>query len=209
MKKSQIWLTIFSILAGGFLFVSFFVPQPLVAAVGEGMLLWAERMFAVLLFFAVADAAVLQIRKAGDDAGMRFVRLIGFTAFLIVLLLGLIRGPDAADFNQTVYFIQKTLEGALAGLVCISLIYAMYRLPGQKSSAMKTGFVIGLFVFLAIFSGITGMLKLPAVFGKIIEWIESIPLGALTGLLLGIAVGGAFTGIRYILTGKLSSKEDK
>ena len=209
MKKSQIWLTIFSVLAGGFLFVSFFLGQPLVQSIGTGVLLWAERMFALLLFFGVADAAILQIRKVGSDTGMRLVRMIGFTAFLLVLLLGLIRGPEAEDFNRTVYFIQNAAESALAGLVCISLIYALYRLPGQAPSALKTGFFIGLLVFLVIYSGLPKILKLPETVGQVIAWVESIPQGALTGLLLGTAIGGALTGLRYILSGKLSSKEDK
>lgn len=209
MKKSQIWLTIFSVLAGGFLFVSFFLGQPLVQSIGTGVLLWAERMFALLLFFGVADAAILQIRKVGSDTGMRLVRMIGFTAFLLVLLLGLIRGPEAEDFNRAVYFIQNAAESALAGLVCISLIYALYRLPGQAPSALKTGFFIGLLVFLVIYSGLPKILKLPETVGQVIAWVESIPQGALTGLLLGTAIGGALTGLRYILSGKLSSKEDK
>lgn len=209
MKKSQIWLTIFSVLAGGFLFVSFFLGQPLVQSIGTGVLLWAERMFALLLFFGVADAAILQIRKVGSDTGMRLVRMIGFTAFLLVLLLGLIRGPEAEDFNRTVYFIQNAAESALAGLVCISLIYALYRLPGQAPSALKTGFFIGLLVFLVIYSGLPKILKLPETVGQVIAWVESIPQGSLTGLLLGTAIGGALTGLRYILSGKLSSKEDK
>lgn len=209
MKKSHIWFTILSILAGGFLFVSFFVDQPAVKAVGDGFLLWAERMFAVLLFFAVADGAILLVRKAGNGAGMRIVRMAGFTAFLIVLLLGLIRGPEAEDFNQAVYTVQRTLESALAGLVCISLIYAVYRLPGQQPSAMKTGFFIGLVLFLIIYSGIPRMISLPDAAVNVIGWIEAIPQGALTGLLLGAALGGAFTGLRYIFSGKFSAKEDK
>lgn len=200
---------IFSILAGGFLLVSFFLDKPLIQTAGAEILLWAERLFAALLFLAIADMAVLQVRKVGDDGGMRIVRTIGFAVFLAVLLLGLIKGPDAEDYNRIVYFIQTVLESALAGLVCLSLIFAMYRLPAQTPSALKAGFFAGLLVFLVIYSGIPQMFNLSETAVSVIEWIKSIPQGALTGLLLGIALGGAVTGIRFILSGRIPSKGDK
>ena len=101
------------------------------------------------------------------------------------------------------------MESALAGIVCLSLIFALYRLPSQAPSALKTAFFIGLIVFLGIFSGLPQMFPLPETAGRVIEWLKSIPQGCITGLLLGIALGGAVTGIRFILAGRVPSKEDK
>lgn len=209
MKKSGIWFMILSILSGGFLTVSFFLKEPLVRTIGAEMLTVAERLFAALLFFSIADAAILQIRKSGDDSGMRIVRIIGFAAFIAVLILGLIKGPESAELNRVILFIQQTLESALAGLVCLSLIFAMYRLPSQAPTAMKSAFAAGLILFLLIYSGLPQMLHLSEQAEAVIEWIECIPRGAIFGLLIGIALGAAVTGLRFILSGKLPAKEDK
>lgn len=209
MRKSQTWFMILSILAGGFFLASFFLDQPLARTAGAEILQWAERLFATLLFFAVADAAILQIRKTGGDGGMRIIRILGFAAFVAVLMLGLVKGPEDSELNSIVYAIQNTMESALAGLVCLSLIYAMYRLPSQAPSALKSAFFAGLLVFLFIYSGLAKMLPLPEIVVRLLDWVQSIPRGALTGLLMGIALGGAVTGIRFILSGKTSAKEDK
>lgn len=209
MKRSRIWLAAFSILVGGFLFASFFVNQPVIQAIGAETFLWIERLMAALLFFTIADSAIAQVRKAGNDGGMRVIRIVGFGVFLAVLILGLIKGPESTELNRVVSTIQKTFESALAGLVCLSLIFAAFRLPSQAPSVLKASFFAGMVIFLFIFSGLPQMLVNSEPLQNILEWIECIPRGAIMGLLTGIAIGGAITGLRFIFSGKLPSKEDK
>ena len=209
MKRSRTLFAVLSILAGGLFFASCFFEQAAIQTVGAELLLWIERLLAAMLFFTIADTAIMLIRKPGSDSGMRIVRTVGFGVFLAVLLLGFIKGPESSELNRAVYFIQQTLEAALAGIVCICLILAMYRLPSQRASVMKTAFTIGLFTFLVIRSGLPQLVHLSADFIQVIQWIESIPQGAIMGLLLGIAIGAAITGLRFLFSGKLPSKEDK
>ena len=85
----------------------------------------------------------------------------------------------------------------------------MYRLPGQTPTAMKVSFAFGLVIFLGIYSGLPQMLDLQESFASVIDWIQCIPRGALMGLMIGIALGAAITGLRYIFSENLSAREDK
>ncbi len=208
-KRSQIIFTLLSVLAGGLLLVSFFTNvSALDAAAGE-LLLWAERVSALLLFFALLDALILQIRGTGSAGGTRVIRVIGFIVFILTLFLGLTDEPGSNATSNIVYFIQKSMESALAGLVCVSLIFALYRMPSRPSSPGRSAYLLGLFVFLAVYGGITRYVKLPEQLSRFIDWLRCVPRGALTGLFIGAAIGAAVTGLRVIFSGNRSAKEDQ
>ena len=112
-----------------------------------------------IIAMGVGVSAIRSDQNAEDDS-FGLVALCSIGPVLAVLLLGLIKGPDSTELNRPVFFVQQTLEAALAGTVCLSLIFAMYRLPAQTPSALKAGFFAGLLVFLVIYSGIPQMFNL-------------------------------------------------
>ncbi len=57
-------------------------------------------------------------------------------------------------------------------------------------------------LFLIIYSGVLLLVPENTILTTVVEFIETLPLGGIYGLLLGIAIGGLVTGIRILFLGE-------
>lgn len=209
MRKRKALLIILSLLTGLFVILTAFSADPKVLAVRAEFLHWASLLFAVLLFFAILDYVIACAKSPLDSSESTVGNFIVFAAFIGALLLGLLDGFDSPQLRQAVFTLQTSVETSLAALVCIGLIFALYRLPRQKMSLMKASFICGMFVFLLIYGGIFSYVPLPYAGERAVELIRLIPAGTLFGLLLGVAIGALVTGVRFLIFGKNPYREHK
>ena len=202
LKKNQKWTNLLAILTGLFVLLSGFSDNAILLRLRGQFIHWAMLLFALLLFFAILDFIVSRVRNIGNSNDSIINNLVCFASFIAVLVLGLFEGFEGPRFWELTFNIQSAVEASLAGLICLSLICALFRLPRWKKSRLTSSFVISLFVFLILYSGILSFSHQTVVIRQIIEWVKCIPLGGIYGLLLGIALGGRVSGIRYIFLGE-------
>ena len=121
-------------------------------------------------------------------------------AFLITLLAGILLGPNTPDFDRVITGIQFPIEASLMSLVAVSIAFSSLTLINRKKRGLFVYlFILGAIFFILLQLGLFDDMSSP-ILGVIVEFLESVPIGGVRGLLIGMALGSLITGIR-ILTG--------
>jgi hypothetical protein len=121
-------------------------------------------------------------------------------SFLITLLAGILLGPNTPDFDYIITGIQYPIEASLMSLTAVSLAFASLSLIRRKRRGLFVYLFLGSALFFILISiGLFNTMDQPIV-KAVIDFLASLPIGGVRGLLIGIALGSIITGIR-ILTG--------
>lgn len=198
----RIWTVMLAAVIGILVLLSGYSDQVFVLRIRQTVLNWAGLLIAVLLFLAIIDFILGRIRGLGDKSGGFVNNFVTFAVFFAVLIYGLSNSFENNRFQEFVFDIQSSIESGLAGLICIAMIGGLYRLSKFRSGRLKTFFVLSMILFLIIYSGVLFFVPENTILTTVVEFIETLPLGGIYGLLLGIAIGGLVTGIRVLFLGE-------
>lgn len=138
-------------------------------------------------------------RVINGDPGWPYSLVLFLAALIVIALvtverLGLVAGEQLSGFLFSA--VQVSVESALAGLLAFFLVFAAARLLRHRVTWAAVLFVITLLIVLL------GWLRLPALgfVNDLSAWIRDVPAAAgARGLLIGIALGAAATGVRVLL----------
>ena len=194
-------LTVLAGLIGIFFLTSAYSNQPTVRSIRTLLIHWASLVAAVLLFIAIINFVSARIRGIKDHTGSFIFNLISLIIFLIVFFYGFSDQTDASSVQSTVFMIQSSVESVMTGLICLVMIYGIYRVARSQRSLLKDSFLFSAIFFLILYSGFFSFLNLPTFLSNIIDFIRILPTGGLYGLLIGIAIGALVTGIRVLFFG--------
>lgn len=196
------WIAFLAGIVGIFVLLSAFTDQPELLVIRQSIIHWAMLVAAVLLIFAILDFVIARIRGIGDRSGSLTYNFVSVAVFLAVIIYGFaVRNEDSA-LDSVVFSIQSAIESALAGMVCIAMIYGIYRVARSRESLLKTAFLFSAIVFMILFSGFFSFVQLPEWATKTIEFVQALPIGGTYGLLLGMAIAGLVVGIRVLFLGE-------
>ncbi len=206
-KPKNLWSGIVVALIGILTLLSGYSDNATVLQIRQAVLVWTGLVFAVLIFLAIIDFILGKVRNLGDRSQSFLNNFITFAVFAAVLIYGLTIPFEDPNFQRAVFNFQSTVESALAGLICIAMLSALYRLAKFRPGRMKAAFVLGFIVFLLIYSGFFLFLPENALLTSALHLIETLPLGGIYGLLIGIAIGALVTGIRVLFLGEHPFRE--
>jgi hypothetical protein len=120
-------------------------------------------------------------------------------AMLVTFAITLLQGSNGTLATWIFNNIQVPMETSLMALVAVSLTLAAARLMQQREDLMSIVFLVTLFVLLLGAGPLFG-LELPYFTRVLAPYVtNTISLGALRGLLIGVALGTITTGLRILI----------
>jgi hypothetical protein len=120
-------------------------------------------------------------------------------AMLVTFAITLLQGSNGTFATWIFNNIQVPMETSLMALVAVSLTLAAARLMQQREDLMSIVFLVTLFVLLLGAGPLFG-LELPYFTRVLAPYVtNTISLGALRGLLIGVALGTITTGLRILI----------
>ena len=203
------WILIPAAVIGIFVLISGYSDLDVIVQIRQAVIQYTGYLFGLIIFFAIVDFILGRIRNLGDKNRSFFNNLITIAVFFAVLIYGLSNSFENQGFQKTILDMQSSIESGLAGLICIVMIGGLYRLSKFRKGKLKTFFVLSTVVFLIVYSGVVYFFPENQVLLSIIDFIQTLPMGGIYGLLLGIGIGGLVTGIRVLFLAEHPYNERK
>ena len=188
-----------------------------VIAISAGVLVLAgmllrpllDSLLTVLLHLAVILAAVAILIGIANLISTHWMRVrhkekksvysfVVIAAYLITLLAGILIGTNTPDFDFVITGVQYPIEASLMSLTAVSLAFASLSLIRRKRRGLFVYLFLGsTLLFILVSIGLFDSMDQPVV-NAITDFLASLPIGGVRGLLIGMALGSIITGIRII-----------
>jgi len=192
---ARILAIIAAIACGLLMLVDFFVPDPVIDALGailiEGVLILAA--FALLL--GVLNLLGVHARTNGSPASRRYSAIL-LVALLATFGIGVLRpaSDELAWIFDYLYFPLQATMGALLAFFVVSAAYRTFKLRSVSALILLITSLVVLITQLPFSATLSPLLPAAR------EWIYAIPVTAgVRGILLGVSLGTIATALRVLL----------
>jgi hypothetical protein len=185
--------TAIAIGVGLFVLLDFFVQNAFIWTLKFVFVRWAIIVAAFAMILGFFNVLIVHLNKILRFKQGWFYSIFLVLTMMIVLILGLIEGPQGSltsrIFQYVLFPLQATIFSLLAFFVA-SAAYRAFRLRSWESALLVITGVIVLLGQVPLWEALTGFK----------EWILGVPsMASARGILLGVALGTVATGLRVLL----------
>jgi len=185
--------TAIAISVGLFVLLDFFVQNAFIGTLKFVFVRWAIIVAAFAMILGFFNVLIVHLNKIVRFKQGWFYSIFLVLTMMVVLLLGLIEGPQGSltsrIFQYVLFPLQATIFSLLAFFVA-SAAYRAFRLRSWESALLV---ITGVIVLL-------GQVPLWGALTSFKEWILGVPsMAGARGILLGVALGTVATGLRVLL----------
>jgi hypothetical protein len=191
-----------AVVVGIVVLLGYFIEQPLILETRATLRRGAVILAAAAVFMGLLNLLLVHWSKISSQT-----KGWGYSALLIVflletLVLGLIFGPDHNLVLLLFTYLQLPVEISLMAILAVVLVVAGYRLILRRRDMlsmvfMGTALVVLLGTLPWVVSGEGAIIR---TLGEMRAWITQVwAVAGARGILLGVALGAATTGLRVLL----------
>jgi len=201
LRLSLLWAAVASAV-GLLVLAGFFIQTPILIALGGSLVGLAVLLAGVALLLGLYNLLSVHLRKISlQERGWPYSALL-VLSLLGTLVLGVFFGPDNPVALVLFNSFQLPAEASLMALLAVTLTLAGFRLISRRRDLLSFVFVgVALLVLLGTGpwpSGETSDTYLLII--DVRNWLAQVwAAGGARGILLGVALGAAATGLRVLL----------
>jgi hypothetical protein len=195
---SRILSTVVAMAVGLVVLADFFVNSDTIDALGLYLIRTASIVAAFALVLGVVNVLTVHLNKVySRDKGWGYSMLLLGAMFFTLGVGFLTGGPGSAQVQEIFESVLFPLEATLFSLLAFFVVTAAYRTFRVKS--FETGLFV-IFGMLVLLGQVPVGTRLWDQLPVIKDWVLEVPaLAGARGILLGVALGTAATGLRVLL----------
>lgn len=181
---------------GLLILVSLFVNE--LTDLRNRILNWAILLAAIALLLGLVNLFQVHYRRIRQKEKpiYSFVLIVGMAVTFAVTLL---QGSQAAIPSWIFNYIQVPIETSLMAVLAVSLTLSAARLVRNRTDLMAIVFLVTLLILLVGAGPLFGV-EIPFASRVLAPYINnSLAMGAIRGLLIGVALGTVTTGLRVLI----------
>jgi hypothetical protein len=185
--------TAIAISVGLFVLLDFFVQNAFIGTLKFVFVKWAIIVAAFAMVLGFLNVLIVHLDKIlrFKQGWLYSISLV--LTMMIVLILGLIEGPQGPLTNQIFQYVLFPLQATIFSLLAFFVASAAYRTFRLRSWESALLVITGVIVLL-------GQIPLWKTLTTFKEWILEVPsMAGARGILLGVALGTVATGLRVLL----------
>jgi hypothetical protein len=185
--------TAIAIGVGLFVLLDFFVQNAFIWTLKFVFVRWAIIVAAFAMILGFFNVLIVHLNKILRFKQGWFYSIFLVLTMMIVLILGLIEGPQGSLTSQIFQYVLFPLQATIFSLLAFFVASAAYRAFRLRSWESALLVITGVIVLL-------GQIPLWEALTSFKEWILGVPsMASARGILLGVALGTVATGLRVLL----------
>jgi hypothetical protein len=182
-----------AISVGLFVLLDFFVQNAFIGLVKFVFVRWAIIVTAFAMVLGFFNVLIVHLNRILQFKQGWFYSMFLILAMMIVLILGLIEGPQGSLISRIFQYVLFPLQATIFSLLAFFVASAAYRAFRLRSWESALLVITGVIVLL-------GQVPLWGALTTFKEWILGVPsMAGARGILLGVALGTVATGLRVLL----------